>query len=301
MKMKILLLPIMMIGLMATPLRSSAQDVEELLSKYTSENGSNYLQPFADAFSANLNSGLFHNARLKKMGFQIYLGLETQMAPIGSDKKTMTASTQGDFFPSTTVNDVPTVFGSTEGKKVTDSQSGLTYVFPGGLDLDWVPLATPQLTIGSVFGTDLTLRYFTTSQFDDVGDIDLFGWGIRHSIDQYLPLPINLTVGYYHQTFKIGDYMDAASNLISLQTSYSIPFLTIYGGLGYESGSMDIAYEFEDAAGKTQDIRFDLTPSNSMRMTLGLGLNLGPVKLHGDYNLASQSTFSVGMGIGIGE
>jgi opacity protein-like surface antigen len=279
-----------------------AQDVEEMLSKYTSDNGKKYLQPFADVFSANINSGLFHNAKLKKMGFQFYLGLETQMAFIPDNKKTFTATTEGDYFPKTTVSGVPTVFGPTDGVKYEHPSSGLVYSFPGGLDMDVVPMVVPQLTIGSVYGTDFTLRYFGFDQNDDIGKIQMFGWGFRHSIDQHLKLPVNLAVGYYQQSFKLGNYLDASTRVINLQTSYSIPIITFYGGIGYESGNVEVGYEYENEQdGSKEDIRFDMKAGNKVRLTLGLGLNFGPVKLHADYNVANQSTLNVGLGIGIGE
>lgn len=299
-KLKLLFVVCLSAILLPTPLVS--QDIEELLSKYTSENGEKYMQPFADAFSANLNSGLFHNAKLKKMGFQIYFGLETQLAVIPSSQKTMTATTEGDFFPKTRVNGVPTVFGPTDGLKVEDDQSGTVYAFPGGLDIGSMPMATPQLTIGSVFGTNLTFRYAGTNKLEDVGKISLFGWGVRHSIDQYLPLPVNLALGYYNQKFSVGEYIDATSALISLQTSYSIPVVTFYGGLGYEMGSMSLSYTYEDADTNEQtSINFDLTPSNKIKLTGGFGINLGPVNFHAEYNLAKQSSISAGLGIGFGD
>jgi len=286
--------------MLATPLM--AQDVEDFLSKYTSENGKKYMQPLADHFAANLNSGLFHNAKIKKFGFQMYLGLESQVSMIPSSSRVMTATTEGDYFPSTTIHNAPTIFGDAEGVKVEDPNSGLIYTFPGGLDMDMLPLAVPQLTIGSVFGTDFTIRYFGTDNVEDVGDIKLLGWGFRHNIDQYLKLPVNLSVGYYHQRFQFSDYLDAATNVINLQTSYSIPIITFYGGLGYETGSVDMAYEYvDDQTQITESIKFDLKPQNTVRLTLGIGFNLGPVKIHGDYNLAKISTFDVGLGIGIGE
>lgn len=289
-------------AIMCLPVIGNAQSVEDLLSKYTSENGQKYLQPFADAFSANLNSGLFHNAKIKKAGFQLYLGVETPVAMIGSSQKTMTATTEGDYFPKTTVDDVPTIFGPTEGKKVEDPQSGLVYVFPGGFDVDALPMVMPQLTIGSLFGTDFTLRYAQVSKVEDLGTVKLFGWGVRHSIDQYLKLPINLAVGYYRQKFDVGDYMSAQTNTINAQASYSIPIVTFYGGLGYQSGKVDIGYEYIDPqTDEASDIRFNMTPANTVLLTLGIGFDLGPFNLHGDYNLAQQSTYAVGLGLSFGE
>jgi hypothetical protein len=44
-----------------------------------------------------------------------------------------------------------------------------------------------------------------------------------------------------------------------------------------------------------------LQGNNKIRGTLGLTLNLGPVKLNGDYSMATQSIFTVGLGLGFNE
>ena len=73
-----------------------SQDIEELVSKYTEANGKGYMQPLADAFGATFNTGLFHSAKIKKPGFQAYLGVITSTAFISDKRKTFTATTQ-DF------------------------------------------------------------------------------------------------------------------------------------------------------------------------------------------------------------
>ncbi len=298
----------MLFALMSFTLVQS-QSLEDYLSKYTQENGKQYLQPFADAFSADFNSGLFHNAHLKKMGFQLYIGVAAQVATIPSSAKHFQAYTESGLFEPEGPYSVPTVFGPTEGKIVPIEASNglLDYAFPGGFDMDYVPLAMPQITIGSVFGTDFTARYIELD-VTDIGKIKVFGWGLRHSIDQYLDiLPIDLAVGYYNQSFKIGEYMDATANVVNLQASYSIPVLTFYGGLGYENSKVDVQYTYEGPDISTTSIQegdrvsFEMEGANTVRLTLGMTLNLGPVKIHGDYNVAKQNTFVVGLGIGINE
>ncbi|MGM0532759.1 MAG: DUF6588 family protein [Bacteroidota bacterium] len=41
--------------------------------------------------------------------------------------------------------------------------------------------------------------------------------------------------------------------------------------------------------------------NNKIRGTLGVTLNLGPLKLNGDYSMATQSIFTVGLGLGFNE
>ncbi len=165
----------------------------------------------------------------------------------------------------------------------------------------------PQLTIGSLYGTDFTLRLISTN-VEDFGDVELLGWGLRHSIDQYIPkLPLSMAVGYYRQNFNIGEYIDASSNVINVQASFAVPLVTFYGGLAYESGKIDVEYTFEgssnsnEAPQKGDKVKFEMDADNTIRMTLGLSLNLGPLKLHGDYNVAKQNTFAIGVGIGINQ
>ncbi len=286
-----------------------SQSLEDYLSKYTKENGKLYLQPFADAFSADFNSGLFHNARIHKMGFQLYIGVVGQVAMIPSKAKYFNGFTESSLFDPEGPHKVPTVFGPTEGVVVPIKASGglLEYAFPGGFDLDYVPLAMPQITLGSVFGTDFTARYAEVD-IEDAGKIKVFGWGLRHNISQYISLlPLDLAIGYYNQSFKIGEYMDASANVLNLQASYSIPVLTFYGGMGYENSKVHVEYTYEgpDVQGTSiaegDKVTFDMEGANTVRLTLGMTINLGPVKIHGDYNLAKQNTFAVGLGIGINE
>ncbi len=286
------------------PLLIQAQDLEDYLSKYTSDNGQLYLQPFANAFSADINSGLFHNAKIKKKGFQLYIGIVSQVAVIPSKAKTFTATIEDDYFSSTIQKEeAPTIFGVSEGPYVvSDDNNGLAMYLPGGLDMDYLPLAMPQITIGSLYGTDLTVRYISVD-VEDLGDVELFGWGLRHSIDQYISvLPLSVAMGYYHQTFKVGNYVDAKTSVINIQASYNIPVITFYGGLGYETGTVDAEYTYEGSGELNGDkISFELEAEGSIRATIGLCFNLGPVKIHGDYNMANQNTFAVGLGIGINQ
>jgi len=286
---------IVCVSLPATNLQG--QDFEDFMRKYTGANGKAYMQPLADAFGANLNSGLYHNAYIKKNGFQLYVGVAVMDAFIPESNKTFTGTTQGYFSPETSAR-VPTIFGSSEVVTV-EGEGGTTYAFPGGLDISNLPLAVPHLTVGSLMGTDATLRWAAYDIGDEVGKVALFGWGLRHSLSQYLPLkPVDMAVGFYSQLFSVGDVVDATGWVANIQASYPWRFITFYGGLGYERSTLDIAYTYE---ADDSEVAFDLTGGNTIRTTLGLTLNLGPLKIHSDYTLASQSLLTLGLGVGIGE
>ena len=272
-----------------------SQDLDALVSRYTEKNGPGYMQPLADATGSVFNSGFFHGANMKKLGFQAYLGIITSAAFIPEKNKTFEAVTEGFFTPEQTA-EAPTVFGPAKAVSV-DGDGGTVYVFSGGLNVNMVPFAIPQLTLGSVYGTDVTFRFFSYSFEKDIGDLTQFSWGIRHSISQYVPdLPLDIAAAFYNSYFKVGTYIDCSSWMISAQASKRILIFTFYGGIGYESSKLNIDYHDEDTS-----IAYDLKGNNSVRLTAGITFNLGPVKLNADYNLASQSSFSAGLGIGIGD
>ena len=276
---------------------ATSQDIEELVSKYTENNGKGYMQPLADAFGATFNTGLFHSARMKKLGFQAYLGVVASTAFISDKRTTFDATTQGFTDPEITA-EAPTVFGPTESVNV-NGPGGTVYVFPAGMNVKMIPFAIPQLSIGSVYGTDLTFRFITFNLGEDFGDLNVFGWGVRHSISQYLKeLPVDIALGVYNQSFKVGDIVSANAWLVSAQASKRVMLFTFYGGLGYENTKLDLEYTNEE---EDVDIAFNLTGKNSIRLTAGVTFNFGPAKLNIDYNLASQSVLSVGLGVGIGE
>jgi hypothetical protein len=277
------------------------QDIDDYISRYSETNGKGYIQPVADVFGASFNSGLFHSAKLKKMGFQMYLGIVATAAFIPEKSRTFTATTEGSFEPVQTA-EVPTIVGSPEPVEVTGN-AGTTYAFPGGINATFLPFAVPQFSIGSVFGTDATIRYFAYPLGDDVGDLSLFSWGLRHSISQYIKvLPLELAAGFYSQKFTVGDYMDATAWIANIQASKKISLFTFYGGLGYEKSTLKLRYEEDGDEGEEGvSINYDLDGGNTIRFTAGITFNFGPVKLNVDYNLAKQSVLSAGLGIGIGE
>jgi hypothetical protein len=274
-----------------------SQSIESLLSKYTEDNGEKFMQPLADAFGANINSGLFHSAKVKKMGFQIYVGFSASMTFIPESKKYFNGTTEGLFSPQQSAK-VPTVFGPTQTVSV-NGDGGTTYTFPGGLNMKMLPYAIPQLTIGSVYGTDVTFRFFSMKLGDDIGKLNVFGIGLRHNLNQYLEnLPLDLAGGIYYQSFKLGDIVKAHSILISAQASKRILIFTFYGGLGYENTQLNLEYTLEQ---DNSNISFKLKGKDNFRITTGIAFNMGPVKLNTDYNYAGQSIINIGVGVGFGD
>lgn len=269
-----------------------AQDIEDLVSNYSDENAYGYLEPLSDVFAADMNSGWYRDAHINHMKFQLYFGLVTTTGLIKNSQKTFEAVS-----PYGGTVQVPTIFGSNEPVRV-QRPNGLAENYPGGVGMKILPLAVPQLSVGGLLGTEVSFRYFGIDVSDNVGKMSLFGWGIRHSISQYFDdLPIDIALGYYNLTYKLGDYIDTNLGLVSAQADYTLGMLDFYGGLGYEINKMDIEYVTDDETNEKAKHHYE---NNPFRFTAGLTLNLGIFKLHGDYNLSASSVFSLGMGLGFG-
>ncbi len=293
---------VVIILILASASVSFAQ-IEDQISAYTGINGTGYLQPLADAFGADLNDGLFHSAYIPPTGLHINLELRIMSVIFGDDDKTFSALTEGSFAPEQTVN-APTVVGPGDATLVLGS-NGTSFAFPGGFSLHSFALAVPQLRISSFSGTEALIRYFAVNTGDvEIGDISLFGFGIRHSISQYLDpeFPVDVAAGFFWQSFSLGsDLIDSKAFSFGVQAGkrFKKGFTTIepYGGFSIDRFSMDASYQSK-TSGTPIDINLDFEPSTTAHLTFGLSLNLAVADIHAEYNIASQQSFSFGLAFG---
>ncbi len=278
---------------------ASAQ-IEDAISAYTGANAEGYLEPLAQAIGANLNNALFHSAHVPEGGLHVSLELGLMAVLFSDDDGTFSATTEMGFSPETTVDNASTVVGPT-GAIIVDGDGGTAFAFPGGFDLASFALAAPQLRIGSFKGTEALIRYMAFDTGDvEIGDVDLQGYGLRHSISQYFPgLPVDIAAGIMYQRFKLGDdLIDATAFSFGAQASMKLPlvFATIepYAGLSMDTFKMDVEYDDED--GDPVSVKFD--SRSTAHLTLGLHAQVTVVSLYGEYNIAEQSGFAFGMGFG---
>lgn len=277
---------------------ASAQ-IEDAISAYTGANAEGYLEPLAQAIGADLNSALFHSAHIPEGGLHVSLEVGLMAVLFSDDDETFMATTEGGFSPETTV-EAPTVVGP-GGAVIVPGDGGTAFAFPGGFDLASLALAAPQLRIGSFRGTEAVIRYmaFDTGEVE-IGDFDLQGYGLRHSISQYVPgLPVDIAAGIMYQRLKLGeDLIDATALSFGAQASMSFPlvFAVIepYAGLSMDTFQMDVAYDDED----NDPVSVEFDSRSTAHLTLGLHAQVTVVSLYGEYNLAEQSGFAFGLGFG---
>jgi hypothetical protein len=191
----------------------------------------------------------------------------------------------------------------------------------GGLgfleDLSSFPLAAPQLSIGTVLGTRATVRYIPTINLssipgaslfldEDFGKISYFGFGLQHNPGVFLPtpLPLDVAVAFYTQTFKIGeDFLKVKTTAFGINASKKLGIgpinITPYAGFMLEKSTIDIAYtyEIESLLGSPQniDIALHFEGENKSRIILGLSLKLLLFNINADYNIGKYNSYTVGL------
>ena len=291
---------LLMITVLLVPPSASAQSsFESAIQAYGKQNVEGYVQPIADLFGANMNSGFYHSAAIPAFGFTFKLDIVGMAAVVSDDQKTFTASTPAGFLPASF--QTATVFGEKGTLVSSTSPTGLTYRGSDGiLNAKMFPFAVPQLTIGSILGTEASVRYIAVPKIGDdkFPKTSLLGFGGRHSISQYIPLiPVDIAVGVFYSTLKSGDIIEFKGLMYGAQVSKTFSILTLHGGVNVESSTLTLSYKSTDPAAPG-DVEIKLDGKRKMSFTGGLQLNLGGFRLFGNANLGSVTNFTAGIGFG---
>ncbi|HET9235262.1 MAG TPA: DUF6588 family protein, partial [Candidatus Eisenbacteria bacterium] len=213
------------------------------------------------------------------------------------DDRRFTASTGGDFTPVQTV-EVPTAVGSVQSV-VIDGEAGTQYVFPGGFDLTSFSFGVPQVTVSGL-GTEAMVRWlgFSTGT-DEVGDVSLIGFGIRHGISRYIPsLGFDVSAAFYHNAFDVeSDLVEVKTYAFGLQASKSFPVLSPYGGIAYETVEMTSEYTANTGA-EEETVKIELETEKQFHLTGGGTLTLGVFRANAALEFAKHFGVSAGVGVG---
>lgn len=253
-------------------LRAGTEDANLLLE--------NYLKPFGDGFGADLNSGWINSARpYRTLGFDLRVHVGVALVP-GSDQNFNVD--QLDFQNLQRV-DGPAVSQTAFGEDVPGSVLGVfihnpytnqseeitRFTMPEGLGYPYVPAPMAQLSVGVVKDTDVTLRYMPTVSFDEL-NVNLFGIGFKHGLNQWLPggdvLPVDLSVqmGYtrFNSNFSFDLVPESGPDIYNpyattiwdsqnaelkangftgnLLVGKNFPVISLYGGIGFQTSGMSL-------------------------------------------------------------
>ncbi len=223
---------------------------------------------------------------------------------IGAKDKNVVVSFEGKTYTVNTIGGPQSVTVQPDTIQLSGVQGYLE-------DLSLLPLAAPQLTIGTVYGTALSVRYLPDVEISaDLGKFKYFGFGIQHNPSMWIPipLPIDISVGYFTQTMEVGKIFKSNASTMGLYVSKqfgpSMLSITPYAGFMLESSDITITYDFklEDTptAGTTTvlPIEFELEGKNSSRFLVGASIGLGVFKINVDYSLSEYNSVSAGLAFG---
>lgn len=261
---------------------TSAQKADEIISSYTGANATGYLQPLADVLTSTFNTGHIHKTSVDS-GFHFYVGVSAFSTWILDDKtRYFMGTTEVPFSPEQAAH-VPTILGPRKIVTV-NGLNGTSYTFPAGLGIKAVALAIPQLTVGSIFGTEFNVRFFGYDFGGDFGKLQFLGGGVRHDIGRYFVKDSRLKISaeYCYQKLDVGSYSDLTMHKIGVYTGHQWKLFHYYAYLGYQKSAMNIDY-----AGSTDasPVHVPLSNKNPLLLAAGMGVKLWIFRLnvHGSF------------------
>jgi hypothetical protein len=255
-------------------LRSGTNDANLLLQEY--------LKPFANGFGADLNSGWISSARpYRTLGFDLRISAGVAIVPTGDRSFNVDELNFENLERVGGPAEAQTAFGEDVAgpemgifgtNPVTGLRQEITrFTMPEGTGYPFVPAPMIQGTVGIIKDTDISLRYMPTVTVEDI-NTSLFGFGVKHGLNQWLPggsvLPVDLSVqlGYTKLTSDFGfevnpeegqdiynPYagnpslwegqsidMEATGFTGNILVGKNLPIISIYGGIGFQTSEMTL-------------------------------------------------------------
>jgi len=275
-------------------IESQAQDIKEYLDAYIGENAKPYVQPLADMFTSNINTGMWEWSRPEK-SFYFRLKAQAIVSLPAESMRTFTGKTTGDFQPQQTAT-VPTIIGD-RNAVILQGEDTTFYIFPGGYDLKRLMLGTPQITVGGFLHSEFSGRFLSFSLGQDLGKVNFIGIGGRHFITDYMESPpIDVSLGYFYHHIQAGVYLDSDQHLFSVHVGKSGKFFSGQLMAGYQTSGTSIHYTFMDGE-EEYDVDLFMQNENTFIIEASGGLRLGPLFATSAISYAKHVSISAGFGL----
>jgi hypothetical protein len=288
------------LGAVAAPARAQS-GLESVISQFSGATIQGYIQPLADALVGNLSVGYVNSTSLGKK-FSLSIEVVGMTAAISESMRLYTAATPNGFQPSTV--QAPTIFGGAATEVDHSTIPGLSYRPSDGLvDAEYFPTVGPQVRLGGILGTELVVRYASSSMVpvledEDFPDISILGIGVQHSLSQYIKgLPMDLSIGGSFNSLKFGDIVDLSSTSFGLNVGKSFGVLGVSGGLQSDGGTMNLTYTSTDPQG-AGSVDVDVEVERSIRFRAGAALSLSFFRLFADAAFGDVTSYAAGLRFG---
>ncbi len=197
-----------------------------------------------------------------------------------------------------------------------------------GSDISTLALGVPQFEIGSLYGTELLVRFIPPLDLGKTfGDFSFWGVGLKHSISQYFNNSdedrlFDLAIQGVYQGTHLKNYvgvtnaeLTADANIFNLNIHGSKVFndwFSAYAGISYETINIAMDYLYYipievqmelgmvehgsqiSADDKPQLTQMDFT-EEQVKFTMGLKFDIGDFDMVADYSFSKFNMFSFGV------
>ncbi|MGM0739151.1 MAG: DUF6588 family protein [Bacteroidota bacterium] len=241
-----------------------------------------YLTPFASGFGAGVNAGWTDRSKTHGMlGFHVKLNLSAAVVPDVDQSFDINQLGLSTLQVLQDGPETPTFSGSSSGAaRLGFSQYGLEladFRMPPGTGFSYILTPMVQAGVGIPKKTEVMVRFIPPLKFLDYGEMYLYGLGIKHELNQWLPggmfLPVTFSVmGGFTAFGSSADLnarpedFDPANDLdpnnfggpgsatwddqeiqfstnawtVNLLVGKSLPVLSVYGGVGVEGSTTSV-------------------------------------------------------------
>ncbi|HTY10305.1 MAG TPA: DUF6588 family protein [Bacteroidota bacterium] len=169
-----------------------------------------------------------------------------------------------------------------------------------------IPLAAPQLSIGTLVGTQLTFRWLPSYNNADYGKLKYFGFGIQHNPGIWFPqpLPVNLCLSFFTQSLDAGSIFTTKTTAFGINASKTFGpgalNITPYAGFMLESSKMTFSYTStltlpNNAGTQLINVNLPLTGDDKSRLTVGLSIKILFLDINADYNIGKYNSETAGL------
>jgi len=176
-----------------------------------------------------------------------------------------------------------------------------------GINLPVTPMGTLQLSIGTLAGTKLSLRFTPPIYLGgEVGSLTNYGIGIMHNpMVWFTKKPVvDISLAFFMQKLNVGDVFSSTSVQYGIFASKTFGGssinITPFTGLTMEQNSSNIQYEYNytDNYGNTgkMDLGLDVISASALRFRTGVSIKLTVVNLNLTYGFAKHHSLSAGFG-----
>tara|TARA_B100000242_G_scaffold287421_1_gene254236 strand:+ start:3032 stop:3976 length:945 start_codon:yes stop_codon:yes gene_type:complete len=276
-----------------------------------------YFTPMAETFGAGLNNAWYNTAKPHSiLGFDVTFSLNTVIIPNSAENFMIEDNFNGIFTSSD--EDASTIFGSMSSTQMNynpgNNLASSSFNMPGGLKTPILPLPMIQAGIGVYKKTSLDIRYMPILNVGDNININLYGFGAKHDLLQWIPavgnvIPMSLSIqaGYtnLNTELKVAGQevaLNTKATTLNLIASKKVLMLTGYAGIGYSYSNTNFSANPNfDLNGLSFDNELDISfeSTKKLRTNLGLRLNIALMTIHADYTFADYPTATIGVGVSL--